>query len=212
MHMKKMLFALPVILLVAAGCNSSQSTTEQTPPTQQTQTNQNQQQQVAQNPAPTTTPQNPSAQNFKTYTNAQYGFEVKYPSAYTIKTSDKTQVPGELFSINIVGPAKSENLGPASNISVSVWSNSKQMSLLDWATANSSFSNYGSDSLNTNFKNETLDGHQAISYSWQGQGYGKTVVVANGQNVLLLDTGADSKTDQVWQDFEGVLSTFKFTK
>ncbi len=54
--MKKLLLALPVILLLAAGCNSSQPTTEQTQPVQQTQTTPTQQQQVAQNPAPQPTP------------------------------------------------------------------------------------------------------------------------------------------------------------
>jgi hypothetical protein len=54
--MKKLLFALPVIFLVAAGCNSSQPTTEQVQPTQQTQTTPTPQQQVAQNPTPTPTP------------------------------------------------------------------------------------------------------------------------------------------------------------
>jgi hypothetical protein len=210
--MKKILFVLPVTLLVAAGCNSSQPTVLQTQPVQQIQTTPTQQQQVAQSPEPTPVPSPTPTGTDKTYTNASYGFSFIFPSVYTIKTSDKTNVPGELFWVSIVGPAKGKNLGSASSMSVSVWSNSEQQSLLDWATANSSFSNYSSGSFNTDFKNETLGGHQAISYSWQGEGYGKTVVIANGQNVLLLDTGPNSKTDQVWQDFDGITSTFKFSK
>jgi hypothetical protein len=55
--MKKRLFALPVILLVAAGCNSSspQPTVERNPSTSQIQNTQSQQQ-VAQNTNPTPTP------------------------------------------------------------------------------------------------------------------------------------------------------------
>jgi len=150
--------------------------------------------------------------NSKTYTNTQYGFTFNYPSTYTLKTSNTTAVPGEQFGIAITGSTKGTTSAPASSMSISVWNNSKQLSLLDWATANSSFSNYSSGSFNTNFKNETLAGHQAISYSWVGMGDGKTVVIANNQTILLLDTGANSKTDQVWQDFDGVLSSLKFTK
>ena len=139
--MKKILFSLPVILLVAAGCNSTtptpQPTTQQTQPTQQTQTIPTQQQQVAQNPTPTPIPtdtaQNPSTQNLKTYTNTQFGFGFSYPSTYTLKTSDKTNVSGQLFIVNISGSAGGTNSAPASNISISVWSNSKQLSPLEWA-------------------------------------------------------------------------------
>jgi hypothetical protein len=203
--MKKILLVFSVIGLLAAGCNV----------TKQPNSNSNQppQQQTNQTPPPTPTqPSNNNTQGWKTYTNAQYGFEFSYPSAYTIKTSDKTNVTGQLFIVTITNSSNSANSGPASSISIGVWNNSKQLSLLDWATANSSFSNYGSGSLNSNFKNETLAGHQAISYSWVGMGNGKTVVIANNQTILLLDAGANSKTDQVWQDFDGVLSSLKFTK
>lgn len=56
--MKKLLFAVPVIFLLAAGCNSNQPTTQQTQPVSQTQVTPTTQQQVAQNPTPTqqTTP------------------------------------------------------------------------------------------------------------------------------------------------------------
>lgn len=90
MHMKKLLFALPVILLVAAGCNSSQPTTEQTQPTQQPQTQQQaavnpspaptQPTQPATTPTPATTPAPTITSNTKTFTNAQYSFEFQYPN------------------------------------------------------------------------------------------------------------------------------------
>ncbi len=77
--MKKILLALPVILLVATGCNSSQPTTEQTPPAQQTQTTQTQQQ-VSQNPTPTPIA-DPTA-GWNVYTDTQYGFQIKLPPHY----------------------------------------------------------------------------------------------------------------------------------
>ena len=166
---------------------------------------------TTQSKTPAPTPKDETG-NWKTYTNAQYGFEFKYPSTYSVKIFEESTVPGNLLGVQLIGPEKGQYNGPSSYIGIGVWNNSKQLSLIDWATANSSFSNYGSDTLNSSFKNETLAGHKAISYSWVGMGDGKTVVVANSQTILLLDTMADSKTDQVWQDFDGVLSAFKFTK
>src|SRR5579859_6203348 len=67
--MKKLLFALPVILLVAAGCNSSsttsQSTSDQIQPAQQTQTN------------------NSATQN--TYSGSKFTF--KYPSNWAVSST-----------------------------------------------------------------------------------------------------------------------------
>jgi hypothetical protein len=63
--MKKLLFVLPVVALLAAGCNSSQQATVQTQPT-------NQQLATNQNSANTDTQQ--------TYTNQKYGFTVNHPS------------------------------------------------------------------------------------------------------------------------------------
>jgi len=150
--------------------------------------------------------------DWKTYTNTEYGFEFKYPSTYTVKIFDKPETPEDLFEIIINGPARGQYMGPPSWIDISVWNNSKQLSLLDWAKANSIFSNYGLDPAfpNNDFKNEALSGHKAISYGWVGMDYNRTVIIENSQTILLLETGADSKTDQVWQDFGSILSTFKF--
>ncbi len=151
--------------------------------------------------------------NWKTYTNDNYGFGFSYPSIYTTKIFDKLETPGALFEINIVGPAKTSKFDSPTTISIDVWSNSKQLSLLDWVKTNSSFSNYNSDSSNTDFKDETLAGHKAISYLWQGQDEnGRTVVIDNNQTILLLNIGVNSHTDQLWQDFDKILPTFKFTK
>ncbi len=152
--------------------------------------------------------------DWETYINEEYGFEFDYPSIYTVKSYNEPTVRGHLFGVGISSIAMGEvegGYGPLSNIGIYVWDNSKKLSLVDWASDeyNNSFSNYsGSNDL----KNETISGHKAINYSWEGLGYGKTVLIENNKMILMLDTGANSKTNQGWQDFEGILSTFKFTK
>ena len=150
------------------------------------------------------------------YRNDQYKFEFSYPPVYTIRIFDKSTVRGSLFTVILdsttIGPGEG-GYGPLSSISIGVWDNSKQLSLIDWAEDeyNRSFSNYNGDGF-ADFENKTLAEHKAISYSWEGLGYGKTVIIENNKVIFLLDTGGDSKTERVWQDFDDVLSTFKFTK
>jgi uncharacterized protein YcbX len=76
--MKKLLFALPVVLLVAAGCNppTTQPTTQATPTPQQ---------QVIQNPTATSTPTAVNQQisvpkDWESYSNVDWGFSISYPN------------------------------------------------------------------------------------------------------------------------------------
>lgn len=118
--MKKLLFALPVILLVAAGCSSSQQTSQQNLPTQQTQTPTPEQQQTTQNPTPTqtqTTPpptqsqqntqQNSLTYNWNTQSNAVVNFQ--YPTNWTVQKYSL----GSNESIIIYPSDQTVNLAPA---------------------------------------------------------------------------------------------------
>jgi hypothetical protein len=80
--MKKLLFALPVVLLVAAGCNppTTQPTTQATPTPQQ---------QVIQNPTATSTPTAVNQQisvpkDWESYSNVDWGFSISYPNKYQL--------------------------------------------------------------------------------------------------------------------------------
>ncbi len=151
----------------------------------------------------------------KTYSNAGYGFEFQYPKSYETRVSDKNSVPNELLIVNLVGPMGIDQYFPRSYIGVSVWSNPKSLSLADWAKANLSFSNFTQDPEST-LKNETLAGHKAIVYSWQGEDYAETALIENSQSIIMIDTTdtfAISQSDKNWdKDFKSVLSTIKFTQ
>jgi len=76
--MKKLLFVFPIVVLLAAGCNSSRQASLQ------------QGIQIP-NPAPqqsvsTSTPDQSGTTNWKTYDNSQYGFEIKYPDDFLSKS------------------------------------------------------------------------------------------------------------------------------
>lgn len=75
---------MPVVLLLAAGCNSNQPVVEN----QANNTQQTQNQQTTQ----------PSSQNntsdWKTYTNAKYGFSVQYPTGWEFKEQSSNQQDG----------------------------------------------------------------------------------------------------------------------
>lgn len=92
--MKKILFAIPVILLVAAGCNSTQPTVEQAQPTPTPQ------QQVSQTPTPTPTPVQPTPTptptstptptttgQLNTYINSQVGFSLTLPKGWFLPST-----------------------------------------------------------------------------------------------------------------------------
>lgn len=76
--MKRLLFSVPLILLLATACNK-QSVSQPN-------------QQINNPPPPQQTGQTSQTidetANWKTYTNTQYGFEFKYPKEYVIKDGD----------------------------------------------------------------------------------------------------------------------------
>ncbi len=72
--MKKFLLIVPIVALLAAGCNSS-NTTQTTPAPQQ---------QVIQNPTPAQTQPINNKTDLKTYTNDTLFFSVQYPSSWIV--------------------------------------------------------------------------------------------------------------------------------
>ena len=96
--MKKLLFAFPIIALLAAGCNSSQQVSSQTPATQNTSPapTANPTPTPTQTPVPTATP-NPTATppaNSTLYTDPTFNFQVSVPSSYKYETHPPTAYLG----------------------------------------------------------------------------------------------------------------------
>jgi len=100
--MKKLLFALPVVLLLAAGCNSNQQAGQQNQ-SANTQTQQQTNRQDQQSGSNQTA-------NWRIYSNAKYNFELSYPSNWnitenesyiTIKPTAKSESNFSIATVNI---------------------------------------------------------------------------------------------------------------
>jgi len=102
--MKKLLFVLPILALLASGCTPTQQANNQTPAA--INTNLAPSPSFTPSPTPTSTPTTTNS-NTQTYTNTKYGFEIKYPASYTVKeygannfsiyASSNTNVPSIVY-------------------------------------------------------------------------------------------------------------------
>lgn len=165
----------------------------------------------------------------ETYINDVYSFSFKYPSSYRVESFDnkEREIPSQLlFNISLVRPEddalKLADLGSDvlfQEIDISIWNNSKKLSAVDWAKANEPHSNYSSKEFNPPFFNSdvreiNMGGHKALSYYWtsyEGQRV-QTVIVENGETLILLNPSFREETDQVLKDFEVVLTSLEFTQ
>ncbi len=150
--------------------------------------------------------------NWKNYKNDQYGFEFQYPQSYRLDISQESSVPMEFVNINMHEPNREMPEGTP-GMNVEVWNNSQHLSIVDWARNNLGFSNYDpiNDFNSSSGIGETIVcGNKTLSYSWQGEGYGKTILMQNSSGtVFMLGAFANNQDDKIWQDFEKIFSTFK---
>ena len=204
--MKKLLLALPIVLLLAAGCDSSQQVANQntvpTPVVQNT------------NPAPnpSTTPTanpTPTQSSWKTYTNNRVGYQFEYPTSglklaldETIKYPDPKTNNQDLvqFADNTENTSEQQPVA----FSVRTYIGVKNNSIENWIQNASS-------STNTDLANYTkqLIGGQP---AYTGRGISVTYILYNN-NVYVIDAHAGIEpafdTDPVYAH---LLSSFKFTK
>lgn len=172
------------------------------------------------NISPQTNPSNDFAENWKTYGNDIYGFEFKYPSAWTLRDGNKDYKPTglnnfyQLCSKIITTP--NERLGPNDNFigrcegeyfRVNIWDQTAEMKVItnDFTT------------LKLDKKNKITIGDKSASefiYSGHSEILGGThtwhLFIAQINNYIYSITGdscMDNKTD-----CRQILSTFKFIR
>jgi len=167
--MKKLLLILPIIALLAASCASSKQTYSQAPINANT------------NPAPAlaTTP----ASDWKTYSNKQYGFEIKFPSDW--QESDATKeadVPTE-FAIRIIKPHNPSKTGPGLQILIA------------------------KGAADTNTKTALGNAVANMIPGDDGSGYGRiSYTIQKGQNYFIIGTDFSNNDAEL---INQILATFK---
>ncbi len=96
--MKKLLFAFPIVTLLAAGCNSSQQATNQIPAQSSVSQNTNPTPTHSPIPTPTPTPTPATTQNqavpanWATYTSSDLGLSFKYPTDLKVYQQDANDI------------------------------------------------------------------------------------------------------------------------
>jgi hypothetical protein len=146
---------------------------------------------------------------WKTYTNTEYGFEIKYnPSYITLVPPSGTQTTLG-FNIAIGNYSTSEPKVPSSYYQITVARNIASLNDLKNTRLNSGPSIYSSFTSS----NTTLKGHDAISmqyYSNAGSGhYVHEIGIINNNTAYLISLWSMDK-NQDEAEFNQMLSTFQF--
>lgn len=150
-------------------------------------------------------PKETIVEDWKTYHSQRFNFSFGNPAEYILDTTAEN-VYKTSGHINFYD--KYSWYGMALPImSISAYENTLGLSSLEWAQADVAHSNFAGS-----YTTRDVAGEKAIAYSWTGGGgKGYTIVVMkHGSNyivtIVLLDT-----RQQAWQDFEQLVSTFRFT-
>ena len=185
-------------------------------------------QQVFQPPVPTSSPTSVPTQvseitsvstpaenaNWKSYTNTEYGFSVKYPDsmeAIPIQKRDEMLLGGVRFNLIY----KDNQFRPqASEIHVWVY-DGKNLSLDQWLSDNSTSQPFGSAAEKEfyNFKKtgtSKLGSKNGISFTNEAFGFNDTETAVEKGNFIYM-VGYVKVSDDLSSVFDQILSTFKFT-
>lgn len=166
------------------------------------------------NSATTLITQNETA-NWKTYTNSQYGFELKYPQTWSVRIT-----PDGFFDL----PDDKAETGKGveslihDNVVVSVDNSKKYKSLSD---LENDLKSELSLSINSNWNNssisqKTIGNNNFLVYGWMHQGQGVdyfTLVNGNSLEIRFVmdDTILPIEQSKNYPDFLKLLTTLKFT-
>jgi hypothetical protein len=208
-----------VVLVAVAGFFAYQYFSPKTQPVVQTQQNQNQQQQTANQQTNNVQPIDQIA-GWKTYTNAQYGFEFQYPKEWV--TSDNSAATVSVWSSE---KKKQEAVNAIIPIYPEFSVNYKGItSFNDFAKGLLGKSVSGVKEFlqlyNPNFTEINIDGKKAYATVFVSSVADYLIYIESDNGVYVLSTpyietgisGYDSKNPNINPIAKQIISTFKFTK
>jgi hypothetical protein len=144
------------------------------------------------------------------YTSNRFGFAFDNPGGFFIDrtnenySSDEGHIGvHEMKNWNFITKPTEPSGGPAS-IGISVYLNSENLGLLEWAEKNVSHSNY-----NGTHSDIIVGGNKAIRYKWEGMESGETVLLLNPEGDLVISINM-FVTDSLITPYESILESFRF--
>ena len=144
------------------------------------------------------------------YISNRFGFAFDNPGGFFIDrtnenySSDEGHIGvHEMKNWDFITKPAGPSGGPAS-IGISVYLNSENLELLDWAEKNVSYSNYSGVHSDIN-----VGGVEAIRYKWEGMESGETVLLLNPEGDLVIAINT-SVIDSLIAPYEFILKSFRF--
>lgn len=170
-----------------------------------------------------------AASTFKTY-QSKLGFQIDFPSTYTVDASQEgqgsvvlrsrsnpqTAIGSDQPAPTVNGPINSNIQSQSSlgdRIVVTQFDNSQQLSPLQWAQQNKTKSFF--DQRQDNYRSYSLAGKPAVSYSWCGTDRcGDNVVLPSrdGRRILVLSALYDYPGNAVRWDFQNLVGKLRLTQ
>jgi hypothetical protein len=144
------------------------------------------------------------------YISNRFGFAFDNPGGFFIDrtnenySSDEGHIGvHEMKNWDFITKPTGPSGGPAS-IGISVYLNSDNLELLEWAEKNVSYSNYDGT-----YSDVSVGGNKAIRYKWEGMESGETVLLLNPEGDLVIAINT-SVIDSLIVPYEFILKSFRF--
>ncbi len=144
------------------------------------------------------------------YISNRFGFAFDNPGGFFIDrtnenySSDEGHIGvHEMKNWDFITKPAGPSGGPAS-IGISVYLNSDNLELLEWAEKNVSYSNYDGT-----YSDVSVGGNKAIRYKWEGMESGETVLLLNPEGDLVIAINT-SVIDSLIAPYEFILKSFRF--
>ena len=164
-----------------------------------------------------------SAGTFKTY-KSQLGFQLEFPSAYAVDTSQESKgtlvlrsVPEKPFAEGSDQPAPvysnvQSQSSPGDKIIVTEFANPQGLTARQWAERNKEKSFF--DGRQNDYRSYSFAGKPAVSYSWCATSRcGDSVIVPSrdGKHIFMLSALYEYPGNAVRWDFKNMIGKFRLT-
>lgn len=168
-------------------------------------------------PLPTPTPTPHLTTDWKTYTNTEYGYSIKYPKDWKFETNTVPEL-GFYVTFSKINRDGTDRI-PSSNISVLIVHNPRELSLEEWLLEKTEFMPGSGKEVRKDIYKLSYDGSPSTiyvdgtkAYKWLSKAGNRQVVFERDRTIYSVGTLLQNrKFEEETKDiFDLILSTFKF--